>query len=76
MICTHTNGGYGYPYCLRKDIVMSDTATLKITTDNKQQQSMTLNNNIVTIVPMLLQSSMWFKPFYYLKNYEKKVNFI
>lgn len=50
----HTNGGYGYPYIVRKQIVLSADGVLKIKAEVKQQLTSSLTGNIITISPVLI----------------------
>ena len=50
--CLHTNGGYGYPYSLRKEFIISNKSPITFTITHKQSQTFNLNNNIVSLTPM------------------------
>ena len=49
----HTNGGYGYPYAIRKEFVASHKGELKVTVTHKNNQTFQMYQNIVSISPMI-----------------------
>lgn len=51
--CLHTNGGYGYPYSVRKEFVVSQPTKLKVTMEHKQNQTFNLSTNIISISSMI-----------------------
>lgn len=50
--CLHTNGGYGYPYSLRKDFILTNKSLVTLSVNHNQNQTYSLQNNIVSLSPM------------------------
>ncbi len=49
----HTNGGYGYPYAIRKELILNQNGAVSITVEHKQSGQFTIQNNVISFSPMI-----------------------
>lgn len=52
-LCLYTNGGYGYPFSIRKDVFLGGKGSLSLKAEHKQAQSFNIYNGVVSICPMI-----------------------
>lgn len=49
----YTNGGYGYPFSFRKDLIMVGNGKLNVTVSHDSNLSFNISSGIVSLSPMI-----------------------